>query len=96
MLSASIVELCYAFGIVLIICEFGQRCCSAFDGIIGIIDQFNWYSFPYEIQRLLPIILIMMQQPVALKCFGSISCNHENFKKVSLVQKNYNLDFVSS
>lgn len=79
----SIIELCYAFDILAIICEIGQRYCNGFDGFIKKIDQFKWYLFPLELQQILPIVITNAQQTVTLKCFGSIACNRENLKKVS-------------
>lgn len=73
----------YAFGLVLAICEFGQRLSNAFEGIHDDIALFDWYLFPHKIQRTLPIILVTAQQPVEIKCFGSISAVRENSKNVN-------------
>lgn len=73
----------YAFGVVLIICELGQRLTHEFERIDDEIDQFDWYLFPPQIQRLLPIIMIASRQEVFLECFGSITGTRETFKKVS-------------
>lgn len=73
----------YAFGIILIICELGQRLTDAFGRIADEIENLAWYEFPREIQRMLLIILIRSQRPVELQCFGSISGTRETFKKVS-------------
>lgn len=43
----------------------------------------DWYKFPLDIQRTLPTIMIVTQQPVVLKVFGDISCTREVFKNVS-------------
>lgn len=69
--------------IVLVICEFGQRLSNAFDEIHYDIELSDWYLFPCDIQRMLPVILIVAHQPVELKCFGSISAVRENSKKVN-------------
>lgn len=68
--------------LVLVICEFGQRMSDAFEAIEYTIDQFDWYLFPIEFKRMLPIIIANAQQPVKLECFGSISCSREVFRKV--------------
>lgn len=76
----------YAFGVVFIICELGQRLTDAFEEINDEIDRFEWYLFPSEIQRMLPTIMISAQQPVVLECFGSIAGSRETFKRVSLIK----------
>lgn len=73
----------FACGTVFVITELCQRACDAFNNIDKKIVQWNWYSFPIENQRTLPQILIVMQQPVAINCFGSIACTRETFKNVS-------------
>lgn len=64
-------------------CELGERLSNAMEEIKDSIGQFNWYLFPIEIRKVLPTILIGVQQPVEIRFFGSISCNRESFKKVS-------------
>ena len=83
-LLAIIVYASYAFGVVLIICELGQRLTNAFEEICDTIENFDWYLFPLEIQQILPILLVGTQEPVVLECFGSISGTRDTFKKVSL------------
>lgn len=78
----------YAFGTVFFSCELGQRMYDAFRGIGDFICQCDWHLFPIEIKRMLPTSLAILQQPVALQCFGSISCNREVFKQVSLDDAN--------
>lgn len=82
MLTVTIVYACYAFGVVLIICELGQRLTNAFDVIGDTIGDFNWYLFPFDIKKLLPNLLMAAQQRVVLECFGSISGTRETFKYV--------------
>lgn len=77
------IEAFCAFGSLFFTCEIGQRFSDEFDGICDVIDQFNWYSFPLELQRLLPVVICSAQQPVAIQCFGSVMCVRESFKKVS-------------
>ena len=73
-----------AFATVFIACEIGQRMSDAFDGIHFTIDQFEWYLFPIEIQRMLLTIIAVAQQPVPLECFGSTTCTRVVFKNVSI------------
>lgn len=73
----------FGFIALFIACELGQRTTDAFDGINDKIDQLNWYLFPIEIQRTLPMILANAQEPVTFECFGSFNCTREVFKIVS-------------
>lgn len=68
--------------IVFIACDLGQRMNDAFDEINCTLNRFDWYLFPIEIQRMLPMIKANTQKPVSLECFGSIACNREVFRKV--------------
>lgn len=83
MLVITTLEIVYSFGLLLITCEIGQRVNVEFNECSEIIDQFDWYRFPAEIQRMLPLILNFTQQPIDIKCFGSTACNRETFKLVS-------------
>ena len=76
------VQVIYAFGVLLITCELGQQINLAFIDCSDMIDQFDWYLFPIEIQRMLPLILNFAQQPIEVKCFGSAACDRETFKYV--------------
>ena len=80
------IQVIYAFGVVFIACELGQRVNLAFVECSDMIDQFDWYLFPAEIQRLLPIILNFTQQPVEIKCFGSTTLDRETFKYVRITK----------
>lgn len=73
---------CYAFGLLFIVCEIGHQASVAFDRIWDKIDRFEWYLYPYEFIRMLPIIMIDAQQPVNLEFFGSIACSRFTFRKV--------------
>lgn len=80
---ASIVETCYSAGNLFVACELGFRASKLFTDLEDIALEFNWYQFPSETQRMLPTVLIVLQDPVAIECFGSFSCNRECFKQVS-------------
>lgn len=73
------------FGLILVFiaCELGQRISGTFDGIDVTISQFDWYLFPIEMKRMLPMIITSVQRPVSLECFGEIVCTREVFKNVS-------------
>lgn len=77
-----IVELFVSFVLVLVSCELAGRLTNEFNGINDLLNQFNWYLFPLDVQNLLPIIMANTQQSVYLECFGRIPCDRETFKKV--------------
>lgn len=79
-----------ALALAFIACELGQRMNDAFDKIDIALERSKWYLFPIEIQRLLPMIHAITQQPVSLECFGSITCSRAVFKNVSIDQFNVN------
>lgn len=84
MLLVPVFEIFYAFAVLFIACEMGQRQNIAYDECNEIFNQFKWYLFPVEIRRNLPIILNYTQQSVDIKCFGSAACDRETFKYVSV------------
>lgn len=63
--------------------EIGQRLSNAYEKIEEVIDRMSWNYLPIEIQRILPIVMLNLQQTFEIKCFGSTACNRETFKKVS-------------
>lgn len=65
-------------------CELSERVSHAFNGINDMIWTVDWYKFPIEMKKMIPIILIESQSPVSLKCFGSIACDRELFKRVRI------------
>ena len=85
----TMLEIIYAFGVLFITCELGQRLNQAFEDCNDIINQFKWYSFPVEIQKMLPIIMNFAQQQVVFYCFGSTACIRETFKSVSIQSIRY-------
>lgn len=75
------------------ICELSQRLTNGYSDVNDMIVQFEWYLFPYEIRRILPVILNAVQQPVEFECFGSVACSRESFRKVSPSKENIRIRF---
>lgn len=63
--------------------ELGERMSGAFGEISETIERFQWYKFPTEIQKTLPIIMNEAHEPAVLNCFGSTACLRASFKVVS-------------
>ena len=68
--------------VLLTACELGGRMSIRFNDINDLIDQFDWYLLPSEIQRMLPIIIANAHEEVGFPVFGSYLCNRDIFKKV--------------
>lgn len=89
-------QVIYAFGVLFVSCELGQRITVAFDECSVMIDQFDWYLFPVEIQRMLLIVINFAQQPIVIKCFGSAACDRETFKYVRVPKFTSAIHFFAS
>lgn len=81
----------YAYGTVFAICELSERLGNLFNEIKNTMGQLEWYLFPSQIHKMLPTILLMIQEPFEVGCFGSIACNRDTFKKVNLTKYTINL-----
>lgn len=82
-------ELLYAFVLIfwafiqiLIFCELGKRVTDRFAHISDVIYFSEWYTFPKEIQQMLPTVLVAAQEPVVLQGFANLKCTRDSFKKV--------------
>lgn len=76
-------------------CELGERIASLFNELDNEIVQLEWYLFPMEVQKLLPMVMINTQESIVIQCFGSVACTRWQFKKVSTTKSNCNLKIDS-
>lgn len=75
-LSAALLYITY-------LCLFGEKVTTQFDKVNYSIDQCSWYEFPMEMQRILPMMLMMAQKPVFIEAaYLNIGCSREQLKKV--------------
>lgn len=86
-LLVTTMEVIYAFGVLLITSELGQRMNAAFVECSQMVTQFDWHLFPADIQRMLPTIIHFTQQSIEIKCFGNVACDRDTFKSVSILVK---------
>lgn len=84
-LSAPIIDTFTAIAAMFACCEIGQRTSNMFEEICDEFGKFNWYRFPNEINRLLPVILLEVQEPVEFEVFGSITASRVLLRKVNLI-----------
>ena len=90
MVLVTVAYVFYAFCLLFAACELCQRATDTLNEIVDVIGQFDWYSFPYEIQRILPTMLIVAQKQTVMECFGSVSCCRESYQKVNAISWNIN------
>lgn len=79
-----IFQLSWSFILVFIYCDFGGKVSNEFNDIYEVVCSLDWHSFPIEIQKMMPNIIIAVQKPVLVRGFGNISCTRTVFQKVSL------------
>lgn len=73
----------WSFVLIFIYCELGQRVNEAFNRPYDAICQHESYLYSIEIQRMLPVIILIAQQPIDLRGYGNFSCTRDRFKSVS-------------
>lgn len=81
-------EIFYPFAVLLLACELGQRINVAYEECSEMVDHLDWYLLPMKVQRLHPLVLHFTQQPIDIKCFGSVECCRDTFKYVSINETN--------
>lgn len=72
----------WSFALIFLICEFGQMVTDHFDELTNAINDYDWTSFPDEIQKILPVIIQNTQREVVIETFKNTSCSRESFKIV--------------
>lgn len=50
------------FTLLFVACELSHRMTCAFDTVNVYIEQLNWYLFPIEVKRMLPMIIATAQE----------------------------------
>lgn len=84
-LFLAVALLFWAFFQIFLYCEFGERLMERFDEIEDEVFNWSWYKMPLNIQKMLPIIINGIQQPVGLTGFGGIRCTREAFQNVGFL-----------
>lgn len=77
------IQMFFSFAAIFAVCEFGARLSGKFEEINDMYNQLAWYLFPYKVQRMLSISIMVAQEPVELNVIGSISCGRITLKDVS-------------
>lgn len=71
------VAIFWSFAQIYLFCELGERLSKRFDEIDYELFDYEWYQWPNEIQKVLPIIMNETQTRIVLKAFGNIECSRE-------------------
>lgn len=87
MIILLVFELLWSFFIIFFVNETGERASLAFNEIDEMVNLFDSYCFPSDVQKMLPIFMVMVQKPFRLVVFGSVTCGRDSFKEVSLFIK---------
>lgn len=85
MLLGFCIMMFWAYVLMYFLCEFGENVTKEFNNLDDTFFELNWYLFPFEIQRRLPITIAAIQQPVVLEGFVNCAFTREAFKKVCIV-----------
>lgn len=65
---------------------FGNETTTRFEEIHQSLCQCPWNEFDLEIQKLLPLILMVAQKPIYLQGYMSVKCTREFMKTVFLMR----------
>lgn len=94
MIATCFGQVCSAFSAAFLFCDVGQRLSNSFEQVIDTINEFDWYLFPTKVQRMLPTLMIVAQQPVEIIVIGSISSNRYTFENVRTFKFEIMIDFI--
>lgn len=70
--------LCFVF----VFCFFGEEVSNHFQFIEDALYQCDWDGLSLDLQKNMPIAIILAQRPVYIGNFGAVHCTRETFQKV--------------
>lgn len=88
-LASLVTSLIVALWVVVMIfltCESGERLTNQYDIFEYEYDQCNWYSFPLEIQRTLPILISSHQRPAMVQGYAHTVCRRASCATVTFLR----------
>lgn len=80
--GVSIAAATLSFGVVFMFCELGEELNGQTKEINDAMWDSDWDSFPLNLQRMMPMILLSTQHPEELTAYGGTLCTRDTFKKV--------------
>lgn len=66
-----------------VLCLTGDDVRAQFEMVNDLFDECGWYEFPLNTQKLLPMMLIMIQKPVYIQGYMNTRCTRDAFKTVN-------------
>lgn len=73
----------WSFALIFFFCHSCQSVTDRFSQLDNAVYHCEWHSYPIKVQRILPIIMLALQQPVVFHGFGNVFYTREAFKNVS-------------
>lgn len=80
-----ILTIIVVFGLLFVICEFGERLMNKFEEFNDGLCECQWYFHPIGLQRMYLTFGVETQQPVYIRGYGNVSTTRDTMKKVSLI-----------
>lgn len=72
----------WSFVQIFVFCNLGESVSALFSQIDNLFYCCDWYTFPTDIQRILPTVMMAAQQPVDIQGFANLKCTRDAFKRV--------------
>lgn len=66
-------------------CILGEMVTNQFEMFNDELSQCNWYVLPFELQKIMIIVIVNAQRETVIRGFGNILCTRQTFKKVERV-----------
>lgn len=86
-------RLVYVSGVMFAYCEMGEQVTSAFEEIEHMLAELDWHLFPSEIQRMMPMLLMVARQPVDFMGYGNLPASRYTMQRVRIQNIFYVLEF---
>lgn len=71
-----------AYYVAFIYCYFGNKVTSAFEGIHKCIYLCDWKNFPLDMQKYIPMKMMIAKQNVYMRTFSQVHCTFQTFGQV--------------
>lgn len=84
-ISAVVLAGFWVFGLLLFVCELGERVSLHFDMFAEELEQCNWCELPIKMQRMYLIFLADTQQPVQIECYANVILTRQTFQAVCMI-----------
>lgn len=76
------------FSWIYLLCNNGEEVSSKFGKLSDSFFHCSWYTFPTDLQKLIPIVINFAQKDVRMNGIGNLACTRETFKQVMEVVEN--------